>query len=220
MNLPRGVRDMTGLKIHRLKIISFAGMRDPSKKPPGGMWLCECDCGKQVTVLGAAIRSGNTKSCGCQKIESTIRRNTTHGMAARGKENRSPIYTIWCGMKSRCTRENYHSYHRYGGRGIKVCERWNDFAAFEADMIETWKPGLEIDRKDNDGDYCKDNCRWATRQEQSGNRSSNRFFTFNGETKTIAEWGRRYGSHVVHRLYAGWPFEEAISSPRFAKRNK
>lgn len=211
MELPQNVKDMAGLKFGRLKVVSFAGMRDPAKKPPGGMWKCECQCGKVIVLFGASLRSGNTKSCGCQKVDAVVFRNTTHGMARRGKAER--VYSVWCGMKDRCSRKTYHAYHRYGGRGIKVCARWIDFLNFYSDMGPSWKPGLEIDRRNNDGDYCPENCRWVTKPIQNNNRCNNRRVTYRGKTKTVAELAAQHGKHIASRVYAGWPVEKAVETP-------
>jgi hypothetical protein len=116
-------------------------------------------------------------------------------------------------MKFRVTGENFDFSHRYKGRGIKVCERWqNSFMAFYSDMGDC-PEGMSLDRIDNDGDYTPENCRWATAPTQNNNRSSNRIITFNGESKTIAEWARVSGIDprtIWKRLYRGWAVEDAI----------
>lgn len=118
----------------------------------------------------------------------------------------TPIYWLWSRMISRCGNPKYKDYPNYGGRGIRVCERWKDFASFYADMGEK-PPGMSIDRIENDGHYEPGNCRWATPIEQSNNRRSNHRVTINGVTQTISQWARQYNLHR-HTLYGrikyGW----------------
>ena len=117
-------------------------------------------------------------------------------------------------MRDRCNNPNEPSFHRYGGRGIKVCERWNSsFENFLADMGER-PDGMTIDRADNDGDYEPGNCKWATRKEQSWNTRRNRYFELNGENLIMSEWARRLGTStdtIDMRLKSGWPLEKALT---------
>lgn len=107
--------------------------------------------------------------------------------------SRTSTYRIWIAMRSRCNNPKTANYDKYGGRGIKVCERWdNSFAHFLADMGER-PPGLSIEREDNDGNYKPGNCRWATRSEQGRNMRRNRMVTHNGETLCMAAWAERLG---------------------------
>lgn len=139
-----------------------------------------------------------------------IRKN--HGLS------KSREYRIWHGMLSRCTRANVLHYNRYGGRGIRVCERWKSFENFLADMGKRPSPSHSLDRIDNDGDYCPENCRWATKTEQSRNTSANRLITFAGDTKTLTEWAETLGlkaSTLYARLVTlGWPLEKAFNKPK------
>lgn len=119
--------------------------------------------------------------------------NTVHG-GKRRNGRALPEYIVWCGMRKRCNNSKDERYPDYGGRGIKVCERWNDFALFLADMGN--RPiGATIDRIDNDGPYSPHNCRWADRIEQANNSRKNRFYTWHGQTKTEAQWARELGMH-------------------------
>jgi hypothetical protein len=128
-----------------------------------------------------------------------------------------PLYAKWASMKTRCTNTKADHYACYGGRGIKVCQRWNEsYEAFEADMLPTYKAGLHIDRIDNDGNYAPENCRWATRIEQMNNTRHNRHITIGGRTETLAEWARIYSissANISHRLSMGWSETRAVTEP-------
>ena len=125
-------------------------------------------------------------------------------------------------MKHRCKNPSYYLFHRYGGRGIKVCDRWNDnFDAFLEDMGEAPTSDHSLDRIDPDGDYCPENCRWATHVDQANNRSSNRLIEHEGESKTLAQWAKELDidySVLQVRLDRGWPVEEAFNKPVNAPR--
>lgn len=200
------LKDMTGVVSGRLTVISRSGSRGRT-----AMWECQCKCGNLCVVSGGAIRRGQ-KSCGCYGDEVRGKATRTHG------QSKHPLYLVWQAMNRRCHLLTDESYHRYGARGISVCQRWrHDFAAFFSDMGDRPTPQHTLDRIDNNGNYEPSNCRWATRAEQSCNRRSNRVFTHNGESKCLAEWARAYG---IHRsaLYArvitlGWNISDAITIP-------
>lgn len=141
----------------------------------------------------------------------------THGMTRVGgwKGRISPTYLSWQRMKGRCLNPNDVAYARYGGRGIVVCDRWMSFENFLADMGE--RPGgLQLDRIDNDGPYCADNCRWVTKQENARNRSSNVRVTVDGVTRTAVEWAELNNlnpSTVLRRLKSGWHPIRAVTEP-------
>lgn len=172
--------DLTNQRYGRLTAIKQVE-RNTSNKV---QWLCQCDCGNTVKVTTGHLRSGHTKSCGCYNRERAIETNITHGMKG------TRIYDIWCDIKKRCYNKNHWAFHRYGGRGIKVCDEWlNDFMNFYTWSMENgYQEHLSIDREDNDGNYEPANCRWTTKVEQMNNTSTNHRITVNGETRTISQW--------------------------------
>lgn len=183
----------------------------PRRSPQGIKWLARCDCGTEKLVKGAALRSGTSTSCGCKRVEST----STHGMAY------TPTWFTWSAMKHRCTNPASSSFHRYGGRGIKVCDRWLRFDHFLADMGE--KPSSEhsLDRIDNERGYEPGNCRWATREEQMNNTRSNVFIEFMGQRLTIADWSRKTGLSakvIQRRPKRGWPTVDVLTWSSNRKR--
>lgn len=170
---------------------------------------CRCDCGNLVQVELGSLRSGNTKSCGCYWREVVTRVNSTHGMT------NTSLYNTWRGMKERCLNQNSSNYKNYGGRGIKICPEWLDFENFKKWALKNrYRNGLTIERIDNDGDYCPENCRWASRLEQGNNKRNNHMITYRGETKSVASWARKYGINYTtlqSRLQSGWPIEKALT---------
>lgn len=193
-------QNLAGQKFNKLTALERAGFRTLSHCRKS-LWKCRCECGVEVIVAQVDLVSGGTKSCGCL----IGKHKRTHGGTG------TPEFRIWDSMRRRCADP---SYKDYGGRGIKVCERWQDFANFLADMGKRPSPDHSLDRyPDNNGDYEPANCRWATRVEQSNNRRSSRTLTINGETKTYAEWERETGlppGRVFTRLKMGWKPEEVL----------
>lgn len=170
-------------------------------------WLCECDCGKQRIAYASALNKGLATSCGCQNNKTNGRE--THGMS------KTRLYNIWRGMKKRCSNPANTYYEAYGGRGINVCEEWeNDFAAFREWAIASgYSSSLTLDRIDNDKGYSPGNCRWVTMKEQNRNQRRNRKICINGETKIFVEWCEYYNIPVYKvrgRFDRGWNIEEAL----------
>jgi hypothetical protein len=197
--VPHNYQDMSGIVFGRLTVIE----RVDRKTKNATRWLCKCDCGKFKEVDRANLVTGAIKSCGCLNTEKRKERTTTHGMST------SRIYHIWAGMISRCYNENVSHYSDYGGRGILVCDEWRaDFMNFYADMSKDYLPHLTLDRIDVNGNYCKENCRWATVKEQARNKRNNVFATINGERKLVVEWaeenGIKYYQKIHDRLKSGF----------------
>lgn len=148
-------------------------------------WKVKCDCGIEKVMRGDSIKNPKVKSCGCYNKSKD---RSTHN------QTNTKLYRIWASMKQRCTNTNNSHYRYYGGRGITYDKQWENFEPFYEWATTTgYKQGLEIDRIDNDGDYEPSNCRWVTRKEQCVNTSSNRWLTYNGETKTISQWAEYFG---------------------------
>lgn len=195
--------ERTGLKYGRLTVL--AGR---TRSANGTInFQCKCECGNELYInIGNISRQKSCAACRCN----TIRK---HG--ASGNKNR-PLYIVWAGMKDRCNSINNEHYDRYGGRGIKVCDEWLDFAVFESDMLPGYAPGLEIDRIDNDRGYSKGNCRWATRKQNLNNTSQNVFVEYGGERLTITQWSEKLGVNpksLSCRIRSGMSAAEAFSKP-------
>ncbi len=206
---------MIGQKFGLLEVISqaspvFVGKKNPCRR---ARFVCRCACGFVMFVLANNLKNGNSKSCGCTRSAS----KKTHG-----RNGSDPTYSTWSAMRRRCLDKSFISYPRYGGCGIKVCERWNLFENFLADMGER-PTSKTLDRINNDGNYEPSNCRWATPREQRANqrRKLTTAITHQGKTQTMAEWARE--SVVTYRTFAkrlsaGWAVERALNEPSHATK--
>ncbi len=203
-----------GTKFHLLTVVEYVGFyqKPGTKDSRRHYYRCRCDCGNETLVKGDNLVSGNTKACGC------LRRK--HGHHPRGRK--SSTYQAWGGMRDRCLNTADKRYADYGGRGITICERWDSFRNFLADMGE--KPaGLTLGRKDNDGSYSPENCRWETWRQQQNNRRSNCLKTMEGRTQTVAQWAREFGvprGRVYQRLQRGWSTRRALTEPKRQARQR
>lgn len=203
--------DLTGNRFGRLVV---TGRAENHVQPNGTFktqWRCLCDCGNVVIAQGMNLKNGHIKSCGCYSRDNPSHRK--HGMHG------SRLYEVWKHIKQRCYDKGDKGYKNYGGRGIRICNEWaNDFASFHDWAIANgYRDDLTIDRIDNDGDYCPENCRWVTTKVQDNNKRNNRNITYNGKTQTLAQWCEElkmeYGL-VWNRLYVlGWDVNRAFETP-------
>lgn len=213
--------DLTGKKFGRLTAVY--AYKDPSGRR--FVWHCQCDCGGEKEVCSSSLTSGRTRSCGCIHRESLAERNTSHG------HTKERLYRVWKGMKARCFIKSHKSYPRYGGRGITVCDEWNnDYLAFRTwAFANGYDPNsaymqCTIDRINHDGNYCPENCRFVGNIVQANNTSRNIHLEYNGEVKTTAEWARIMNV-PVSRLYCRMgrqdlTTEELLKLPRYGPRAK
>ena len=176
---------MIGKRFHMLTVVREVD-RIYYKTTSTKAYLCRCDCGNEITALPSNLRRGATKSCGCWKAKTAGNASKTHGMS------KTPEYRIWTGITKRCTNPKHKDFHLWGGKGIKVCERWSrDFANFYADMGPKPSPAHQIDRINSDLNYSPDNCRWATPLEQSLNTTKVKKIVFLGETMSVRQFAKR-----------------------------
>lgn len=196
------VETAVGFTNNRLTILSIID----SKK-----CYAVCSCGTFIKVDPYKIRSGHTKSCGCKHRENKIR----HGM------HNSKEYGVWEEVKQRCKNPNNKKYPLYGGRGIKLDEKWEKFEGFFEDMGVRLEGRMSLERLNSNGNYCKENCIWADYKTQARNTSQNHYLTYKGETKIITAWAEERGWHpsvIFSRINYGWSVEEILSLPKGKRR--
>lgn len=184
---------------------------------PCGNWnqqrvLCRCECGTQREVILQTLTNGRSKSCGCYKNEQTVQRLTTHG------KSNTRTFRIWDNILGRCTRPRNDRYKDYGGRGITVCQQWQDsFAQFLADMGDCPSPKHEIDRIDNNAGYSPENCHWVTRRENVMNRRNTLWVLPLGVRMTMDDCAKLFNVSRITlrlRLRAGWNLAKALMLPK------
>lgn len=197
----RRIKDIRGHRFGRLVAKRFLYIA------PGchAIWLCQCDCGKEKAVRGNKLQQGRTKSCGCR-------------WHWRHRKYGSKVYRAWDGMIQRCENPKHQNYKQYGARGIRVCKEWHDFQAFYDDMGDV-PEGRSLERVDNNGNYEKSNCRWATRFEQCRNRRTNHWLTFQGRTQCVTDWAKELSiapHTLLSRFQRGWSIRRALTTPNQA----
>lgn len=193
------LKNLTGMRFGMLTVISMTKERKNNQV----CYLVQCDCGNKKESIGYLLTSGKSVSCGCKRRIAGLK----HGKSS------SREYRIWADMRRRCIDERNKNYPYYGGRGISVCDRWQDFSNFIADMGKSQK-GQSLDRIDNSGKYEPDNCKWSSLKEQARNRRSNRLINFNGKTMCVSEWAETIGiarDTLKRRLLLGWSVERALT---------
>lgn len=194
-----------GQRFNRLVTISFLGSINGHR-----MWKCLCDCGNSISIRGSALIAAADKiSCGCQHKEKLLKACTKHGM------HKSHTWAAWHAMKARCRATKGKSYQNYVLRGIGFCDRWQKFENFLNDMGER-PPGTELDRRNNNLGYSKDNCRWVTRDANQRNKRNTRLVEYDGLSQCAKDWASQLGLHyatLLYRLNSGWPIEDALMTP-------
>lgn len=200
--------DIRGKTFGRLKVLD----RAENTKRGSARWLCKCECGKELVVIGRCLRNGHTKSCGCYHDDCARKLGNskkTHGMEPRR------LYNIWRGMLQRCEYPKHEAYANYGGRGISICKEWHDFEVFRDWAIGNgYSNSVTIDRINVDGDYSPDNCKWSTRKEQAKNKRNSILITIGGETHSVSEWAHIKNINVrtiYSRLRRGWDAEKILN---------
>jgi len=206
-----------GSMFGKLTVISLHTAKRVSGKTKW-MALCECECGEVIGVERHNLKNGNSSQCPPCATKTRGEKRKTHGSSFSRKDI-DPVghncYTRWQSMKRRCYNPNENRYNRYGGRGIKVCDRWlNSYDNFLEDMGFPPNKSYQIDRIDNDGDYRPGNCRWVSRKKNGRNKCNNKIIEAFGERLTQAEWTERTGikrETIAMRLKRGWSAEKALS---------
>lgn len=202
--MPKHHGDLTGRRFGKLVVLSCTQSTGQRR------WLCRCDCGGEQDARQYGLLTGRVIDCGCGEF-SRRSKPRSHGATMNGKK--TPTYETWRGMKMRCDMPNNVAYHRYGGRGIKICDRWRDYGNFLADMGER-PEGMTLDRVDADGDYCPENCRWADKADQSRNRTTTRVFQTPEGPMTTTDLQARFGvsaKNVGRWARWGWTDQEVYA---------
>jgi hypothetical protein len=206
-----------GKQFGKLIVLEFAFVRNRHY-----YWKCKCECGIEKNIVIDSLLSGKTNSCGCYRKENMMgvkNRNYKHG------EGSSRLYQVWMDMRIRCLNPNSIFYKRYGGRGIKICDEWeNNFISFRKwAVVNGYDDKLEIDRINNNGDYCPENCRWISHKENTKNRECCNNFLFDGIHYTLPELAVKFKINkntLASRIYSyGWSLHEALSHPKGVKRS-
>jgi hypothetical protein len=186
-------RDITGMRFGHLTAMEYGGRKVFPSGVTHNLWISKCDCGNTVTLAYGSLTSGHTTSCGCTAKQKIAEARTKHGYASHRKNGKfNKTYLCWRNMKSRCANPNDDRYPAYGGRGIKVCERWLVFENFLADMGDC-PDNCSIERIDIDSDYCPSNCQWLPDRDQFENKQQTSQITHLGKTQSLKRWATELG---------------------------
>lgn len=209
-------QDLSGQKFNRLTVVR---MSHRTRRRNGDKiiatrihWVCRCECGTETVLESGKL--GVIHSCGCFRSEISAALKRTHGCSDR--EVPDPVYTAWRAMRDRCRRSGSSGWKNYGGRGITIDPSWETFQQFDSDMRNLYKPGLSLDRIDNNAGYSKSNCRWATDSQQANNRRTCSLLTHAGKTLNLTQWGEvtGFGFRVVQsRFLRGWEADRILTTP-------
>lgn len=207
-------RDITGMKFGLLTVL---GLGEKSSRQH--RWVCRCECGFYTVTLGFALRQGGAKSCGCVAAakakarwlsdgsEELRRRLSENAANVSHRLSKHPMYRVWVDMRGRCYKPKNKFYKDYGGRGIKVCDKWHSFQNFFDDMINGWEKGLQIGRIDNDGNYEPGNCRWESPTQQQRNKRNTAYIDTPDGVMKLADVADKYeltAGCIRYRIKAGW----------------
>lgn len=195
--------DLTGQTFGRLTVRCYVGTDKHQKR----VWNCACSCGNLTDVTTTQLRLGKTQSCGCFKTDL----HTTHG------DCESPEYYAWRSMRNRCEDPSTKYFDKYGGRGIAVCQRWSEYQNFLDDMGRKPSKQYSLERENNDGNYEPANCKWATKSEQTRNRSVTVFVEHAGRRMLVQDWAKELGmpyTTLYSRLRNGWSIDRAFNTPK------
>lgn len=180
------IKDITGQKFNRWTVLNFVETRNHN-----AYWLARCECGTERILSTAYLTSGMSQSCGCLRTE-RAKEFKKYGELERDDKNHPVLYKRYHSIKQRCYNPSCHAYYNYGARGIKMCDEWNDdfIAFYNWSMNSGYRDDLTLDRIDNNGDYCPENCRWVDRRTQQNNLRRNVYLEYAGLKKMIPEWAK------------------------------
>lgn len=185
------VKDLSGQTFNGITAVRITGINKHNNR----IWEFICHCGKRFKTVGSQVSTGHTKSCGC-----STRSHGDHGTL---------FYKRWVGMRNRCLNVNDKQYKHWGGRGIKICKRWEEYLNFKEDMFESFKPELSLDRINVNGDYSPENCRWATIIEQNRNKRNNTLIDTPKGKMSVIEAAEAFGikETALHYRIKNQPYE-------------
>lgn len=203
-------KDLSGSRFGRLTVVELSAIKKTATATRY-LWGCRCDCGNEKVVGVADLKSGKTRSCGCLLRETTIRRNTRHGMVGH------PLYSTWSGMLQRCRDTNRRDSKHYSLKGVTVCERWKHFENFIDDVGDSYVHGLTLHRKISSIGYEPGNVIWADWKTQNSESENARIIEIDGESKTVTQWCEKTGIHkhtFYNRILRGWSERQAATTPK------